>query len=138
MHDVVDALKQYADRLRRVQIDSREWNVILDTYDAPTTFFYLDPPYLPETRSAGGYVHEMTVADHERLIDRLKTVEGMVLLSGYPNELYESLDWHRTDIETFAYSAFRKGDSNTESKARTECLWRNYMLADEVTQMEFL
>ena len=137
-HDYVDNLGAYAERLRGVQIDNRLYDTVINTYDSSATFFYLDPPYLPDTRSHGGYAHEMTLDDHERLVERLKSVEGLVLLSGYPNDLYESLGWHRADIETVAYSGLRKGDKDNKSKSRTECLWRNYVLPDESTQLELI
>ena len=48
--------------------------------DGPATFFYLDPPYLPRTRTArkayGPY--EMTEADHRELLDVLLRVKGKV------------------------------------------------------------
>src|SRR5579864_657289 len=33
------------ERLSRVQIERRPYEQILDAYDRPTTFFYIDPPY---------------------------------------------------------------------------------------------
>ena len=64
----------------------------------------------------------MTDADHERLIARICTLKGKVLLSGYPNPIYDKLDWQRADLPVSCFSAHGSG-AETE---RIECLWRNY------------
>jgi len=57
----------------------------------------------------------MTDDQHIKLADRLHRVQGMVVISGYPSELYEELygDWERVERQAFADG----------SKPRTECLW---------------
>ena len=48
-------------------------------YDSVDSFFYLDPPYVPATRSGdGGYMYEMNSAGHQRLIDVIKSLKGKV------------------------------------------------------------
>ena len=47
----MDNLDQIVDRLRAVQIEHDTWEVILDRYDEPGAFFYLDPPYVPSVRN---------------------------------------------------------------------------------------
>ena len=129
MRECVDNFEEVADRLRDVQLDNRDWTEVLEKYDTPSTFFYLDPPYLPSTRSSGGYWHDMSEFEHEVLVETLLDIEGKVLLSGYPSKLYERLErrgWSRQDIETTCYSAHRGEGTDTEKLKRTECLWRNY------------
>ena len=123
LKDTVDAFDEYVERLRVVQVEHDTWERIIDRYDAPDTLFYLDPPYLPETRRSGGYVHEMTLQDHETLTEKLKTIKGKVLMSGYANELYETLQWQRSDIDTFSHTSNKIERGRAK---RTECLWRNY------------
>jgi DNA adenine methylase len=55
--------------------------------------FYLDPPYLHETRvSTADYDFEMSTDQHVELLEAIDQCAGNVLLSGYPNKLYnESL-----------------------------------------------
>lgn len=129
----VDRLHLVVDRLREVQVENREFEFILDAYDDVDTFFYLDPPYIPDTRRHGGYKHEMTADAHERLVTILKGVQGKVLLSGYQHEIYDALDWQRFDIETTASSAGRtrtsglQGEGNVKKKQkRVESVWWNY------------
>jgi site-specific DNA-adenine methylase len=44
------------------------------------TLFYLDPPYLHATRTAQDvYAHEMSDEDHERLLETITSLEGIVL-----------------------------------------------------------
>ena len=127
MKHIINNLDVFADRLRDVQIDNREWDKVIQVYDDSTTLFYLDPPYLPETRrDSKAYNHEMSREDHERFIEAVREIKGKVLLSGYRNEVYDSLGWTRLDIEAYAYCATRKGDKGNPDNKRTECLWLNY------------
>lgn len=84
-----------------------------------------DPPYVPATRTRNDrYRHEMTLADHERLLAVLTTVRGIVLLSGYRCALYDTAlveqhGWRRSDFPTHTWSA------NRRRERRIECLWMN-------------
>lgn len=71
-------------RLRGVMIENRPAAEVIERQDSPGTLFYVDPPYLPATRSSGRYRCDLTPADHRALLEQLKTVQGMVVLSGYP------------------------------------------------------
>ncbi len=90
-----DALEAFTARLNDVIIECADYRKILDIYDRPNVLFYLDPPYPLTTRKAGHRktygVHEMTDADHEELCRRLLTVEGFVVLSSYPNPIYDEI-----------------------------------------------
>jgi len=63
------------------------------------------------------YRHELTADDHLVLLDFLKTLEGMVVLSGYPSALYDAAlpGWKRIEIDALADGA----------RPRTEVLWIN-------------
>jgi len=117
----LDDLPAVCERLRGVQIETCDWRVCIERYDAPETLFYLDPPYVPETRIRGGYRHELTEADHYALVGVLLQVRGMVVVSGYPHVIYaplESAEWSRIDCNVLAHSS----DTRTP---RVECLWIN-------------
>lgn len=118
-HAGVERLKNISHRLRRVQTENLPWEDILSRYDREGTLFYLDPPYVPETRISGGYEFEMTLPDHARMVDMLLGLKGMCVLSGYAHEVYlplESAGWKRIEIDVSA----RSSQSRTR---RTECLW---------------
>lgn len=85
-----------AKRLRHVYVEHDTALQVIARFDTPETLFYLDPPYLAETRTDIDYVHEMTEADHIALAEALHSIKGMVVLSGYDSPLYRRLyaDWH--------------------------------------------
>jgi DNA adenine methylase len=128
-HDWVnytEALPILIDRLRGVIVENRGAVEVMQQHDGPTTLHYVDPPYLPETRSiksrrSGGsfhvYAHEMTEGDHAALLEFLPTLQGAVVLSGYPSEIYDAAlpGWARLERQALADGA----------RARTEVLWIN-------------
>lgn len=92
-----DHLWEAARRLKQVQIECDEALRVIQRFDMPETLFYVDPPYLFETRYSDEerYAHEMSVEDHCQLAESLRRVEGKVILSGYSSPLYQELypDW---------------------------------------------
>ncbi len=84
------------ERLRGVIIENRTASEIFDRYDSPDTLFYVDPPYPFASRSQKrkgtdlyhGYRHELTDEQHQELLDRVRSLKGMVVLSSYPNARY--------------------------------------------------
>lgn len=98
----VEHLHAVAKRLKGVQIECDDAFRVIERFDAPTTLFYLDPPYLLGSRSTGGrngYRHELTREDHVRLAGALRDLEGMAIVSSYENEVYAELlgDWQRVE-----------------------------------------
>lgn len=87
----IEKLPQIHKRLMEVQIENVPYQKIIKRFDTDRTFFYCDPPYVPETRKAGVYKHEMTLEDHEELVDILLNIKGMALLSGYDAPVYAPL-----------------------------------------------
>lgn len=115
----VERLPAVHRRLRSVQIEQDDWRRILDRYDGPRTLFYLDPPYVPETRIGGEYQHELVPDDHADLVARLLTLQGMSVLSGYEHPAYDPLKaagWARVEYHVPAYT------SDTRTR-RVESLW---------------
>ena len=115
-----DCLVLCIERLQGVVILNRDAMEVMDGHDGPETLHYVDPPYLPETRDRGSdYAHEMTPDEHIKLLDFLHTLDGFVVLSGYPSPLYDAAlsDWSRIERPALADGA----------KARTEVIWINPM-----------
>jgi DNA adenine methylase len=112
-------------RLAKVQIENDDFRQIIPRYDRESTFFYLDPPYYPDTRSSNIYRYEMTKSDYDDLFCLLLQVKGKVLLSGYYHPAYEILEkagWHRVDIPMLVRYPKDMGLRKIES------LWFNYEL----------
>lgn len=97
---------------------------VIERWDSSRTLFYLDPPYLHETRTArDAYDHEMTRDHHGELLDLVRSCKGKVAISGYRSALYgEALaGWNLATFDMPNHS------SQSKQKARrTECLWMNY------------
>jgi DNA adenine methylase len=125
-----DCLEVIVERFREVIIESLPAPAVIKRFDAGDALIYLDPPYLPETRSKAGragtgyvaYSAEMNAAEHAELLGTLCKIEGMAVLSGYPSALYdESLpDWRRVETKAHADGA----------RPRTEVLWINPQACD--------
>lgn len=116
-----EAIPAMVERLRGVVIENRPALEVIAQHDSDDTLHYVDPPYPHDTRSLSlsgrdAYRHEMTDDDHRDLAASLRQVRGMVVLSGYPCNLYDRdlyPDWHRVERQHLADGA----------RARTEVLW---------------
>ncbi len=110
-------LHKGAHRLKAAQLHNQSALEIIARYDTAKTLFYVDPPYVLDSRkdSRNVYAHEMTDLQHRELADVLHHISGMALLSGYQCDLYDELyaDWHVTSKTT---------TTNGNSTA-TEYLW---------------
>lgn len=123
-----EVIATFCERLRGVIIESGDAVDVIDRHDAPGTLFFVDPPYMHETRAMAGnrtYRHEMTERQHATLLDRLMRVEGFVALSGYPTETYEQT---LTGWKHFSRAASISGNRGTTM--RTECVWINPRCVD--------
>jgi len=80
---------------------------------------YVDPPYVFETRTdlSKDYAHELSDDDHRELLQFLRGLQGSVILSGYPSDIYDQAlsDWRRVERRALADGA----------SERTEVLWIN-------------
>jgi DNA adenine methylase len=74
---IPEVIEHAHQRLQRVQIESLSYEKILDKYDRPTTFFYLDPPYWGPKL----YQFNFSVDDFLKLADRLRHLKGKFILS---------------------------------------------------------
>lgn len=124
-NNLPERLAPIIDRLKLVQIDNRPALETIERYDTPNTLFYVDPPYLLETRkgSASGYKVEMHgEQQHTELAQALSTIRGMAIVSGYDCPLYDALysGWRKVsrlhDTRYLVNGATQKSD-------RVEVLW---------------
>lgn len=122
----VEGLPAVHARLKRVLILNRPALDVIRGHDTPNTLFYLDPPYLHETRvTTKDYAHEMSEQQHAELLVALTNIKGKFLLSGYPSNLYDEqarvLGWTRHDFPTANHAAGGK-----TKRVMTESVWTNY------------
>lgn len=125
--DLPDRIVAVADRLRGVAIENRpalEVIAAAGQRGARSTLIYADPPYLGRTRIDGQpasqyrlYQHELSIEDHRVLLEALDAHPGPVVLSGYPDDLYDEVltrpRWHRAETTT----------RNQLNVVRTEMVW---------------
>ena len=117
------AIDAFRARLDGVVIECRDAFEVIEQQDRPHTLFYIDPPYVQATRGerwqSEGYAHDMTASGHEALAELLRSVAGMVVLSGYRSELYRDL------YEAHGWKRSERGARADGGRARTECLYLN-------------
>jgi DNA adenine methylase len=108
-------LHEYAKRLEQVIIECLDYRELIRRYDKPDTLFYLDPPYVTETRNKlNAYLHEWNNNDHRELVETLNKINGKFVLSGYENKIYEPLKARKIVIK-----------SRTQKSSSEEVLWIN-------------
>lgn len=125
-----DCITAFTDRLKGIVIENRDYQDVLKTHDSRKTLHFLDPPYVHITRNLqrgnASYAHEMTDDDHRTLSRVAHSLEGMVVLCGYPSALYDELykDWVMVSRKAHADGAVD----------RVECLWINPACWQQQTQ----
>ncbi|WP_329959647.1 DNA adenine methylase [Proteus mirabilis] len=116
-------LSAVCQRLRGVIIENKPALDLIKKHDTVDTLFYLDPPYVLETRVAGNryYNYEMTNEQHSELLQTVNSVSGKVIISGYDSDLYNNklTGWRKVTKEARISAGRGTG-------IRTECLWMNY------------
>jgi DNA adenine methylase len=119
-------LPAIAQRVNKIAIIHGDVIDVAKVWDDENLLIYLDPPYLPETRSEGSreiYGHEMTMEQHVNLLNFVKDARSKIILSGYSSPLYNRClkGWKVVKKEVVNHSS--QQDKKTQ---RTEVLWMNY------------
>jgi DNA adenine methylase len=116
-----DFTKEYAERLKSVQIESNDALKVIDRCDSKETFFYCDPPYIgSDMGHYAGYSDE----DYEKLLDKLSKVKGKFLLSSYPSKILTGFirkhKWKSESVKKFV------AVTKLTEKKKTEMLVYNF------------
>ncbi len=88
----MDKLKnpKYREHFDRITfVENMDFNDLVDKYDSPTTYFYMDPPYFKTENYYSN--HDFDSKDHERLSKTLKKIKGKFSLSYY--EFPQLIKW---------------------------------------------
>ncbi len=123
----VDGLAAVHARLRRVVILNQGAVDVIRSQDGPNTLFYLDPPYVHDTRMTTKEYgdQEMSLAQHEELVETLKGCAGKIMISMYHHPLYDNLvkkrKWRLKEFELPNNAA-----SGGSKRRMTECVFMNY------------
>ena len=123
-NNLPERLNQVVSRLKKVRIENKDAIKLLKKYiDRPATLVYLDPPYFGNRTN--GYNKDANDEDfHRRLLELSNNANCMIFISGYENELYNSIlteneGWGKKTIQT------NTKDSKGQSHERTEVIWMN-------------
>lgn len=124
-----DMIPVFRDRLMGVIIECRDALQIMTTYDNVDALHYVDPPYVSHTWGSGkSYNKELSDSEHENLLKTLLSLSGMVVLSGYDNELYNDMlqGWTKDS----------KNAINLLNDRRVECLWISPAAVEKLKESE--
>lgn len=123
-NNLPERLKLVVSRLKKVRVENKDALKLLQKYkNRPATLVYLDPPYLGERTN--GYNKDANDRDfHKKLLEFSNQAKCMIFISGYENDLYNSIltihnGWEKKIIETSTK------DSKGNSHDRTEMVWMN-------------
>ncbi|OEZ61257.1 DNA adenine methylase [Duganella sp. HH105] len=113
---VISAWKESFEDVELVEADALAY---LEAFEfTGSELVYLDPPYLPSTRRKERvYRHDYTDGQHERLLKIASSLPCMVMISGYPSQMYNLHlnGWNRTEFK-----------ANSQVGLRDECVWYNF------------
>lgn len=130
-----EQLAEVGQRLGGVLIENRPAIEVIKAHDRLQKLHYVDPACVDDTRYKGAssgwyYKHEMDDAVHRDPLGVLLELDGMVVLSGYPSDLYVELLPSWTSYSTSARISAGRGTAN-----RIECIWLNPACVDRVSQI---
>ena len=113
---VPSELAEIAHRLKDAEIENRPALDVMKRFSGQNCLIYVDPPYLPSTRTQKMYGREMTEAEHVEMLGVLLAHRGPAVLSGYDNDIYNSAlsEWEQ---------AFVKPPKVEKAAIRVEKLW---------------
>jgi len=77
-------------RLRGVLVTSVSYADLFEAYDTPETLWYLDPPYLG---TQGFYQCDFSLSDHQIFLDKVRKLQGYVVLSHFEDPVYDAVLW---------------------------------------------
>ncbi|MBL1231101.1 MAG: DNA adenine methylase [Flavobacteriales bacterium] len=123
-NNLPERLKLVVTRLKKVRIENKDALKLLQKYRyRPATLVYLDPPYLGN-RTNGYTIDANDESFHVKLLKLSNKAKCMIFISGYENELYNSIltkeeGWEKKTIETTTK------DSKGKAHNRTEVVWMN-------------
>ena len=121
-----DRLEQLHQRLSTVIIRNMDAIELIKLYDSTNMFYYLDSPYVWETRGSTRYIKDMNNEKQKEYVNTLITLKSKCLVSGYKCELYEILEkngFKRVDFEV---------NTKNSPKTKVESLWMNYSIKNYI------
>jgi len=120
----IDGMSEIHEKLQRFIILNRDALDLIENYDDPKYFGYLDPPYHHDTRTSARYPVDMDNEQQEKLVNLIVNGKAKYMVSGYQCELYDYVllgnGWRRVDFTVNTVTGTNK------AKEKTESLYLNY------------
>jgi DNA adenine methylase len=95
--------------LKITDVRNVDFGDVIDEFDSPNTYIYLDPPYWKTENYYSN--HDFDREDHERLANKLHKIQGKFSLSYYDFQLLHDwfpVDQYRWETKEFAKAASAK------------------------------
>ncbi len=131
LNNINESLPYTVARFRTVQVENQSYEKILEKYDSKDTCFYLDPPYIHDTRGKSAreaYHHEMDNSMHKEMVDRLLEIKGTAIVSGYDHPIYDRIsegEWQKVFLGDIAKTC-QKSEAGGIKDRGQEYLWINF------------
>lgn len=90
--------------LKITEVRNLDFGSVIDEFDSPNTYIYLDPPYWKTENYYSN--HDFDREDHERLANKLRSIQGKFSLSYYDFPLLH--DWFPEDLYRWEKKQFAK------------------------------
>lgn len=120
----IDHLGRVRDRLKRTTVHENDAIALIDKYDKPNTFFYLDPPY-PKRAFIGQSFKDWTDEDLKKLISKLQNIKGKFALSiGTEHAKFMPKNWHIHRVKV--WRRIPSGDAEFNQSYQYEIIVTNY------------
>ena len=105
--------KKYREHFDKITfVENMDFQELIEKYDSPTTYFYIDPPYWKTENYYSS--HNFGIETHSRLSDTIKNITGQFSLSYY--EFDELNEWFPRDIYSWNEKEFSKSASSNKVK----------------------
>ncbi|MDP8207408.1 MAG: DNA adenine methylase [Candidatus Electryonea clarkiae] len=123
-YNLPDRISKVVERLRNIRIENRDARELVDMFSKrPATLIYLDPPYF--TKRQHKYVIDANDENfHRELLSICCKSKSMIIISGYNNDLYNSILLDKGWVSDSVQTSTR--DTNGIDYNRTEMLWMNH------------
>jgi DNA adenine methylase len=111
--------------LKITHVENMDFQDVIQKYDSPTTYVYADPPYWKTENYYNN--HDFDSADHERLADCLKGIQGKFSLSYY--DFPQLHNWFPENEYVWEKKEFAKAAAAKKGKTQNmgeELLIMNY------------
>jgi len=108
-------------------VENMDFQEVIEKYDSPNTYFYVDPPYYVVGEGSYYSNHDFDRQDHERLANVLHNVQGKFSLSYYDFDLLHQ--WFPEDQYTWVKKEFAKAAAAKKGEKQNmgeELLIMNY------------